>query len=94
MKLHYFIVKLPGVSDLERFMDFLQSQEEVVNIWIFVFPPKQLSHQNWEASVISPKFYILVDLNLNLNLSFFGFFTKKITLIFSDYCSSTDQRDV
>ena len=36
-----------GVSDLKRFI--LHFQEEV---WIFVFSPKQLSYQNWEASVV------------------------------------------
>ena len=41
------------VSDLI----ILPFQEEVVNIWIFVFLPKQLSYQNWEASVVSLMFF-------------------------------------
>ena len=42
---------------LETGTDFIALPGKVMKIWILEFPPKLLSHQNWEASVISPKVF-------------------------------------
>ena len=39
----------------------LWSFEEVVKVWIFVFPTKQVSHHNWEARVICPQVFWKVE---------------------------------
>ena len=44
-----------SVSGLEKSWMILHFEEKFVKLWILVFPPKQLGHQNWEASVVSPK---------------------------------------
>ena len=52
----FFLYLSKGVSDLECAWIICTSRKKAVKIWKFVFPPKQLSHQNWEASGVSPKF--------------------------------------
>ena len=47
-------ILLKGVSDLETLWIILHLQEEVVKIWIFVVPLKQLSHQEIIFTPVRP----------------------------------------
>ena len=64
------LIKMSNKGVFRNMYWFFVLSGKVMKIWILEFPPKQLSHQNWEASAISPKVFWKVARFFFSSLSF------------------------